>query len=108
MTKSIPFYTSVCCDTCNIKGAYGYQGQYLCERCSRDDDIQIEYDEDKHDRYYCPCTNCKCANIENWIWDVSINELDNIWEVIFILRDLCSVSADKNSDRLHSVYLWIG
>ena len=68
MSKIIPFDISQKCDECNIKGAYDYCGDFLCERCSRQYiDSDIEYDEEldeELDDEYCLCANCKCGKQE--------------------------------------------
>ncbi len=52
MSRSIPFDTSEYCDICNIKGAFDYMGDYLCEKCSRAEIDDVIYEDDYLDESY--------------------------------------------------------
>lgn len=64
MNRIVPFDTKEYCDICQDLGAYNFMGDYLCEKCYRDDierePYQDELDE-LDDEFYCPCTECKCG-----------------------------------------------
>lgn len=64
MNRVVPFDTSEFCQVCNVKGCYDFQGDYLCEKCFREDQ-EAEYDDEfpylDIEEDICPCTECKCG-----------------------------------------------
>jgi hypothetical protein len=92
MSRNIPFAYNEYCDICNIRGAYDFMGDYLCEKCYRADLDDAIYEDDFLDETYesqknidenllfkdypdykenCPCGECRCGkkeeSIHNWL-----------------------------------------
>ncbi len=63
MSRTIPFDTSQKCDICQIQGSFDFYGDYLCEKCFREDNEE-EYDDELNDEDYCPCIEYKCGKDE--------------------------------------------
>lgn len=61
MSRTIPFDTKENCDVCGIRGAYDFYGDFLCEKCCREDIEREPYEDELNDEFYCPCTECKCG-----------------------------------------------
>ncbi len=62
MNRTIPFVTNVMCDFCGILGAYDFMGDYLCEKCFRENEDVDLYDdehEELDDEDYCSCIECR-------------------------------------------------
>lgn len=65
MNRTVPFDMSEYCSICNIRGCYDFMGDYLCERCYREDQEIEPYEDELNDEFYCLCSDCKCGkNLE--------------------------------------------